>query len=119
MVGNFPSPEGKGFSCQKRIDRKCVRNSERLEMPHFWTTYLVSCADGTWYCGVTKNLRKRIFTHNAGKGAKYTRSRTPVSFLAGRIHLTKSQAFKLEYKVKKTLRAMKIEVLMGSSLSPM
>jgi len=38
-----------------------------------WTTYLLECADGTYYCGCTNNLEKRLRTHNKGKGAKYTK----------------------------------------------
>ncbi|MGN0298995.1 MAG: GIY-YIG nuclease family protein [Lachnospiraceae bacterium] len=44
-------------------------------------TYIVECADGTWYTGWTNNLDKRIKTHNAGKGGKYTRSRLPVHLI--------------------------------------
>ena len=40
--------------------------------------YIVECADGTYYCGFTNDLEKRINTHNKGKGAKYTRPRLPV-----------------------------------------
>ena len=40
--------------------------------------YLLRCADGSFYCGWTTDLKKRIETHNAGTGAKYTRSRLPV-----------------------------------------
>ena len=43
-----------------------------------WFCYLVGCSDGTIYCGITDNLEKRMATHNAGKGAKYTRGRGPV-----------------------------------------
>src|SRR3990172_1003729 len=76
-----------------------------------WTTYLLECADGTWYCGVTNSLRKRVLTHNAGKGAKYTRSRLPVTLLAGSCGLTKAQAMRLEYRVKQQPKVKKIEFL--------
>ena len=41
-------------------------------------TYLLRCADGTLYCGWTNHLAARVAAHNAGKGAKYTRTRRPV-----------------------------------------
>lgn len=44
-------------------------------------SYLVRCADGSYYAGFTNNLDRRIQTHNAGKGAKYTRSRLPVELV--------------------------------------
>ena len=43
-----------------------------------WQVYMVSCADDTLYTGIAKNLSARIARHNAGDGAKYTRSRRPV-----------------------------------------
>ena len=45
-------------------------------------TYIVECGDGSLYTGWTNNLEKRIQAHNAGKGAKYTKSRLPVSVAA-------------------------------------
>lgn len=44
-------------------------------------TYLLQCADGSFYAGFTNDLQRRVQTHNAGKGAKYTRSRLPVSLV--------------------------------------
>ena len=37
-----------------------------------WVCYLLRCADGTLYCGVTNDLNKRLSAHNTGEGAKYT-----------------------------------------------
>lgn len=44
-------------------------------------TYILRCADGTYYCGWTNNLDRRLKAHNEGKGAKYTRSRRPVALV--------------------------------------
>ena len=46
------------------------------ENSHYF--YVVECRDASFYAGYTNNLEKRIATHNAGKGAKYTKSRGPV-----------------------------------------
>ena len=43
--------------------------------------YVVECADGTLYTGYTTDVERRLKTHNAGKGAKYTRARLPVKLL--------------------------------------
>ena len=40
-----------------------------------WWVYLLRCGDGTLYTGITDDLDRRLAAHNAGRGAKYTRSR--------------------------------------------
>ena len=72
-----------------------------------WFVYLVECADKSLYCGITTDVDKRISVHNRGKGAKYTRSRTPVELVAASRALTRSNALKLEYRIKKMPAASK------------
>jgi len=60
------------------------------------------------YCGITKNLKGRLAAHNLGKGAKYTRSRRPVEFVDASFKMTKSDALKLEARIKKMPAGMKI-----------
>jgi putative endonuclease len=43
-----------------------------------WSVYMVRCGDGSLYTGIAIDVEKRIALHNAGRGAKYTRSRLPV-----------------------------------------
>lgn len=43
--------------------------------------YILQCADDTMYTGYTLDLRRRLAVHNAGRGAKYTKSRLPVRVL--------------------------------------
>ena len=76
-----------------------------------WVVYLVRCADQSLYCGITNHLDKRLETHNLGKGAKYTRSRTPVKLLGACIEMTKSEALKLEHRIKKTTANRKLTEL--------
>ena len=77
-----------------------------------WTTYLLKCADGTFYCGITnKSPAERIKVHNTGKGSKYTRGRLPVALHARRKNLTHSQALKLERIVKRQRRNKKVAAL--------
>ena len=66
-----------------------------------WVVYLVRCSDNTLYCGVTNDLDSRIEAHNAGKGAKYTRSRRPVELVCASRKMSKSEAFKLEHRIKR------------------
>ena len=53
------------------------------EMPSAedWYVYVVQCGDGSLYTGIAKDVDNRIEEHNAGKGAKYTRGRGPVTLL--------------------------------------
>jgi len=66
-----------------------------------WVVYLVRCCDGSLYCGVTNDLKNRLAAHNAGKGAKYARSRRPVELIAASTKMTKSAALKLEHRIKR------------------
>ena len=65
-----------------------------------WIVYLIRCSDESLYCGITNNLKNRLIAHNSGRGAKYTRSRRPVELVAASSEMTKSDALKLEYRVK-------------------
>ena len=65
-----------------------------------WVVYLIRCSDESLYCGITNNLKNRLAAHNSGRGAKYTRSRRPVKLVGVSSEMTKSDALKLEYRVK-------------------
>ena len=74
-----------------------------------WCVYILECADGTYYTGITNNLPKRLNEHNtSARGAKYTRSRRPVELLEHVRVKNKSQALRLEYKIKSLKRSKKI-----------
>ncbi len=73
--------------------------------------YMVICSDNTIYSGFTTNLEKRINTHNSGKGAKYTRTRTPVHLVYWEEFYDKSNALKKEYSLKKLTRTKKLELI--------
>ncbi len=74
-----------------------------------WYVYLLKCSDGTLYCGITNNLEKRIAKHNAGRGAKYTRGRLPVELIKFFEVPNKSEALKLEIKIKQLSREEKLK----------
>ena len=76
-----------------------------------WSTYLLECSDGSLYCGVTKNMENRLIKHNEGTASKYTRSRLPVKLASIKGHLTKREAYQLEYQIKRTPTDKKIATL--------
>jgi len=63
------------------------------------------------YCGITNNLKNRLTSHNTGRGARYTRSRRPVELAGASSEMTKSDALKLEYRIKKAPPGSKISEL--------
>ncbi len=83
-----------------------------------WRVYLLRCADNSMYCGITNDVEARISKHNAGKGAKYTRSRRPVQLIAASLGLSKSDALKLEHAIKRRPTQKKIETLKRVSTDP-
>lgn len=74
-------------------------------------TYIVKCSDGSLYTGWTNNLEKRMGDHNAGKGAKYTKSRRPVTLVYYEEYGTKEEAMKREYAIKHMTRKKKEALL--------
>lgn len=73
--------------------------------------YVLQCIDGTYYTGYTNCLEQRVKTHNAGKGAKYTRCRLPVTCIYYETFETKSAAMSAEYYFKKKKRREKIKYM--------
>ena len=63
--------------------------------------YLLRCNDKSLYCGWTCDINKRVRTHNAGKGAKYTRARLPVELAYFEVYEDKIVAMKRECEIKK------------------
>ncbi len=74
-------------------------------------TYILKCADGTLYCGWTNDLEKRIKAHNSGKGAKYTRSRLPVTLVYFEEFENPVDAQKREYQIKLLSRSEKLNLI--------
>ena len=79
--------------------------------------YLLRCGDGTLYTGSTSDLRRRLAVHNAGKGAKYTRSRLPVSLVYWESLPDKSSALRRESAIKRLSRAQKLSLI--QSMEPL
>lgn len=76
-----------------------------------WWVYLLCCADGTLYCGVTNDLERRLAAHNSGRGAKYTRPRRPVALVYQEPCPDRSAALRREAALKRLPRAQKLALL--------
>ena len=75
-------------------------------------TYMVKCADGTLYTGWTNCLEKRLKAHNSGRnGAKYTKTKRPVSLVYYEGFFTNEEAMKREYQIKQLTRERKLELI--------
>ena len=72
-----------------------------------WSVYILRCADNTLYTGVATDIDARLATHNAGKGAKYTRGRLPVKLVYREAVRGRSAALKREHAIKRLPRAAK------------
>lgn len=73
-----------------------------------WALYVVRCSDRTLYTGISTDTERRIGQHNAGTGAKYTRSRGPVRLVASWPYPDRSTASKAEAAFKKLTRTEKL-----------
>ena len=80
---------------------------------HF--VYIVRCADGTLYTGYTSDLDRRQRLHNAGRGAKYTAKRLPVSLVYSETCDSLGAALRREYQVKGLSRAEKERLIRSLS----
>ena len=73
-----------------------------------WWVYLVRCQDNSLYCGASSDLSRRVKAHNSSKaGAKYTRSRRPVTLVWFKKMDNKSDALKEEHRIKKMKKLAK------------
>ena len=82
-----------------------------------WILYVLECADGTLYTGVTTDIDRRLHEHNkTSRGAKYTRSRRPVNLVWLRAYETRSEAQKAEYQFKKLLHKQKWEIIKKTTI---
>jgi len=81
-----------------------------------WFTYILECRDGSYYVGITNDLRARVAEHNAGDGAAWTRMRRPVRLRFAQLYPDKSSARKREIEIKHWRREKK-EMRFLSSLN--
>lgn len=80
-------------------------------MANTWKLYILRCADGSLYTGITTDVEKRLETHRSGKGAKYTRGRGPLELVYSEECGDHSAALKREHEIKKLSRQEKEKLL--------
>lgn len=73
-----------------------------------WTVYVLRCADGSLYTGVTTDLKRRLSQHNSGTASACTRVRRPVSLAWKKSRFTRSSALKREAAIKRLSRREKL-----------
>lgn len=78
-----------------------------------WFVYILKCADGSLYTGITNDIDRRIAAHEDGRGAKYTRGRGPFDLLHREIFRTRGDALKREIEIKALDRAAKLALAAG------
>ncbi len=77
-----------------------------------WYVYILKCSDGSFYTGITKDLKKRVEEHNNSRlGAKYTRGRRPVKLVYSQRKRNKSNALKEELRIKGLNREEKAKII--------
>lgn len=76
----------------------------------YWFVYVAKCSDGTLYVGIARNVAARIAQHDAGRGARYTRGRTPLRVLVTRRCRCQGDALRLERALKGLSRDAKLAV---------
>jgi len=76
-----------------------------------WCVYLLRCADGTLYTGITTDLQKRMAAHARGCGARYTRGRAPLTLLHAEPARSRSAALRREHELKRLRRGAKLALL--------
>lgn len=75
--------------------------------------YILRCGDGTFYIGTARDVAERLATHQAGKGAKYTRSRGPLAVVWQEGPMTVSRALRREHQLKQLTRPKKNAFVAG------
>ncbi len=83
------------------------RDNDGARRAQVWHVYIIECRDGSLYTGITNDLVRRIRQHNAGRAARYTRGRGPVVMRYCEICLSRAQALRREWAVKRLTRVQK------------
>lgn len=76
--------------------------------------YILRCADDTLYTGIATDVDRRAAVHNRGQGAKYTRSRRPVTVIYRELCVNKSAALRREAAIKRLTRAQKLALIQAT-----
>jgi len=94
-----------------------MRSNESSKSEKDYTVYILSCAGGTMYTGIAKNVLTRLQQHQEGKGAKYTRTHLPVELIYQEDGYTRSEALIREAKIKSLPTKKKRELCLSLNLN--
>lgn len=86
-------------------------------MERDWYLYILQCKDGSLYTGVTNDVQKRLEAHREGRGAKYTRGRSPLTLVYQEKCGDKSAALRREAQVKKLRKSDKLQLIHKAKLA--
>jgi putative endonuclease len=76
-----------------------------------WFVYVVRCRDGSLYTGISNDVEARVAVHNGGRGARYTRSRRPVTLVYLERRRSRATAQSREATIKALPRAAKLALI--------
>ena len=76
-----------------------------------WVVYLLRCGDDTLYCGMTNDIERRLAAHRAGRGARYTRGRSPLELLHTERARDRGDALRREAAWKRLTRTEKLRLI--------
>ena len=105
---------GNGVRGTKR-KRASGRTSATSTAAGEWFVYIVACSDGTLYAGVTTDANARVARHNAGAGAKYTRTRRPVELVYLEPANGRGAALTREHEIKRMSADAKRRLVAGAT----
>ena len=89
-----------------------------LSDPHSWHLYLVRCANGDLYTGITTNVERRFNEHNNNRGARRLKGKGPLQLVFSQEVGNRSQALRLEHRVKKLSKPDKEALVAGKRSLP-
>ena len=78
-----------------------------------WIVYILGCADGTLYTGITNDLDRRMSEHESGQGAKYTKGRGPFQLIYSETCQGRGPASRRESQIKALNREQKLKLVSG------
>jgi putative endonuclease len=76
-----------------------------------WTVYILHCADGSFYTGITTDLKRRLAAHALGRGGAYTRSRRPVRVVYTERRGDRATALRREAAIRRLSRGEKASLI--------
>lgn len=86
-----------------------------MRVSSIWSAYIVRCADGTLYTGISNDVARRVDLHNQGRGARYTRGRLPVTLAYQEPVGTRAEATRREAAIKRMPCKAKLALVVGSA----